>query len=87
MGRKSGLITPDMRWVTRNFPVAPRATRRGGGGGGGGVGVGHSEGTSSESGTDSDVRTRAKLSSPPVDTVISAKRVHQTPSGGLSDAV
>ena len=58
------------------------------------IGVGHSEGTSSESRTDSDVRTRASLSSTPVETVlpvgttvVPAKRVHQTPSGGLSDAV
>ena len=58
------------------------------------LGVGHSEGTSSESRTDSDVRTRASLSSTPVETVlpvgttvVPAKRVHQTPSGGLSDAV
>ena len=58
------------------------------------IGVGHSEGTSSESRTDSDVRKRASLSSTPVETVlpvgttvVPAKRVHQTPSGGLSDAV
>ena len=59
--------------------------------------VGRSESTSSEPHGDSDVRTRALLSLPPVETAIptftpqrermDAKRVHQTPSGGLSDAV
>ena len=66
------------------------------------VGLGEAESTSSESHSDSDVRTRASLSSTPAETalptgadvndessfhVVSAKRVHQTASGGLSDAV
>jgi hypothetical protein len=59
----------------RPSPVALRATRRGGGV------VGHSEGTSSESRTDStrfdsDVRLRAKLSSPPVETALAVETLH-----------
>ena len=57
------------------------------------LGVGHSEATSSESHSDSDVRTRAPLSSTPVetalpmDTPVSTKRVCRGNLDRLSDAV
>ncbi|MFU8870085.1 zinc ribbon domain-containing protein, partial [Natronococcus sp.] len=55
------------------------------------VGVGYSESTSSESHGDSDVRTRAELSSTPVetalpvDTSVSAKRVVEAGSPTLKE--
>jgi putative transposase len=58
------------------------------------VGVVHSDSTSSESQGDSDVRTRAPLSSTPAETAlpvdthsVSAKRVSETGSPVLSEAV
>ena len=66
--------------VPRDFPVEQ-------------LGVGHSEGTSpeisdfwcaNESPRDSSTLMETAL---PMDTPVSAKCVHQTPSGGLSDAV
>ena len=58
------------------------------------LGVGHSEGTSPEIGdfwcaneSPCDSSTPVETALPAGTTVVPAKRVHQTPSGGLSDAV
>jgi len=75
--------------IARDFATAWNILSRGLGD----VGVVHSESTSSESQDDSDVRTRAQLSSTPVetalpaDTPVSAKRVCRGNLDRLSDVV